>query len=73
MEVLHGYGISTTRYLQLHYGHAQGWFALASGAADLRTTFLVFFPICFHLHTAVGVKLLWVAVVGDWINLVLKW
>ncbi|XP_072549541.1 glucose-6-phosphatase b [Salminus brasiliensis] len=73
METLHGYGISTTHYLQLHYGHAHGWFALASEAADLRTTFLLFFPICFHLHTAVGVKLLWVAVVGDWINLVLKW
>ncbi|KAL7850083.1 hypothetical protein SRHO_G00194320 [Serrasalmus rhombeus] len=73
MEVLHGYGISTTQYLQLHYGHAQGWFALASAVADMRTTFLVFFPICFHLRTAVGVKLLWVAVVGDWINLVLKW
>ncbi|XP_066497741.1 glucose-6-phosphatase b [Hoplias malabaricus] len=73
MEVLHGYGISSTLYLQLHYSDAQPWFSLASKAADLRTTFLVLFPICFHLHMAAGVKLLWVAVVGDWINLVLKW
>ncbi|XP_055036251.2 glucose-6-phosphatase b [Misgurnus anguillicaudatus] len=73
MDVLYGYEISSTLYLQMNYSHAQGWFALVSTVADLRTTFLFFFPIWFHLQTAVGVKLVWVAVVGDWFNLVLKW
>lgn len=73
MEVLYGFGISSTLYLQMHYGYAQSWFAFVSTVADLRTTFLFFFPIWFHLRTAVGVKLVWVAVVGDWLNLVLKW
>lgn len=73
MEVLYGFGISSTLYLQMHYGYAQSWFAFVSTIADLRTTFLFFFPIWFHLRTAVGVKLVWVAVVGDWLNLVLKW
>uniref|UniRef100_A0A8C1Z0S6 Glucose-6-phosphatase catalytic subunit 1 n=1 Tax=Cyprinus carpio TaxID=7962 RepID=A0A8C1Z0S6_CYPCA len=73
MEVLYGYGISSTLYLQMHYGHAQRWFTFVSTMADLRTTFLYFFPIWFHLQSAVGVKLVWVAVVGDWLNLVLKW
>lgn len=73
MEVLYGYGISSTLYLQMHYGHAQSWFTFVSTMADLRTTFLYFFPIWFHLQSAVGVKLVWVAVVGDWLNLVLKW
>uniref|UniRef100_A0A672R1L3 Glucose-6-phosphatase n=1 Tax=Sinocyclocheilus grahami TaxID=75366 RepID=A0A672R1L3_SINGR len=72
MEVLYGYGISSTLYLQMHYGHAQSWFTFVSTVADMRT-FLLFFPIWFHLQTAVGVKLVWVAVVGDWLNLVLKW
>ena len=31
------------------------------------------FPIWFHLREAVGIKLLWVAVIGDWLNLVFKW
>uniref|UniRef100_A0A672T9R4 Glucose-6-phosphatase catalytic subunit 1 n=1 Tax=Sinocyclocheilus grahami TaxID=75366 RepID=A0A672T9R4_SINGR len=73
MEVFYGYGISSTLYLQTHYGHAQSWFTFVSTMADLRTTFLYFFPIWFHLQSAVGVKLVWVAVVGDWLNLVLKW
>ncbi|XP_051572227.1 glucose-6-phosphatase catalytic subunit 1-like [Myxocyprinus asiaticus] len=73
MEVLYGYGISSILYLQTHYGYAQSWFAFLSMVADLRTMFLFFFPIWFHLQSAVGVKLVWAAVVGDWLNLVLKW
>uniref|UniRef100_A0A8C2DHV4 Glucose-6-phosphatase a, catalytic subunit, tandem duplicate 1 n=1 Tax=Cyprinus carpio TaxID=7962 RepID=A0A8C2DHV4_CYPCA len=36
---------------------------------DLYATFFVFFPIRFHLRRDVGVNLIWVAVVGDWLNL----
>ncbi|XP_060794880.1 glucose-6-phosphatase catalytic subunit 1 isoform X3 [Neoarius graeffei] len=73
MDAVHGYGVSTTQYLQTHYKDAQGWFLFVSFAADLRNTFFIFFPIWFHLRTSVGIKLIWVAVVGDWLNLVFKW
>uniref|UniRef100_A0A8C2A2M3 Glucose-6-phosphatase a, catalytic subunit, tandem duplicate 1 n=1 Tax=Cyprinus carpio TaxID=7962 RepID=A0A8C2A2M3_CYPCA len=33
----------------------------------------VYMQMEFHLRRDVGVKLIWVAVVGDWLNLVLKW
>ncbi|XP_045079712.1 glucose-6-phosphatase catalytic subunit 1-like [Coregonus clupeaformis] len=46
---------------------------LASTVADLHTTFFYFFPVWFHLCRDVGVKLIWVAVIGDWLNLVRKW
>ncbi|KAK6329303.1 hypothetical protein J4Q44_G00012810 [Coregonus suidteri] len=46
---------------------------LASTVADLHTTFFCFFPVWFHLCRDVGVKLIWVAVIGDWLNLVRKW
>ncbi|KAG7492353.1 hypothetical protein MATL_G00013410 [Megalops atlanticus] len=73
MDTIHGFGVSTTQYLQTHYKDAQGWFLFVSFAADLRNTFFVFFPIWFHLRESVGVKLIWVAVIGDWLNLVFKW
>ncbi|KAG7492354.1 hypothetical protein MATL_G00013420 [Megalops atlanticus] len=73
MDAMHGFGVSSTRYLQTHYKDAQGWFLFVSFAADLRNTFFVFFPIWFHLRESVGVKLIWVAVIGDWLNLVFKW
>ncbi|KAI1896519.1 hypothetical protein AGOR_G00095610 [Albula goreensis] len=73
MDVMHGFGVSTTHYLQTNYKDAQGWFLFVSFAADLRNTFFVFFPIWFHLRESVGIRLIWVAVIGDWLNLVFKW
>uniref|UniRef100_A0A8C3HTR2 Glucose-6-phosphatase catalytic subunit 1 n=1 Tax=Chrysemys picta bellii TaxID=8478 RepID=A0A8C3HTR2_CHRPI len=69
MNVLHDMGIQATRYLQEHYQGSQDWFLFISFAADLRNTFFILFPIWFHLCEAVGVKLIWVAVIGDWLNL----
>ncbi|XP_006901752.1 PREDICTED: glucose-6-phosphatase [Elephantulus edwardii] len=73
MDVLHDFGIQSTRYLQVNYHNSQDWFILVTVIADLRNAFYILFPIWFHLREAVGIKLLWVAVIGDWINLVFKW
>lgn len=73
MNVLHDAGVQATRYLQMNYQGAQDWFLFVSFAADLRNTFFILFPIWFHLCETVGIKLIWVAVIGDWLNLVFKW
>uniref|UniRef100_A0A4W5Q5U1 Glucose-6-phosphatase n=1 Tax=Hucho hucho TaxID=62062 RepID=A0A4W5Q5U1_9TELE len=72
-DAFQGYGVSTTNYLQTNYKDAQGLFLWVSWAADLRNTFFIFFPLWFHLRESVGIKLIWVAVIGDWLNLVFKW
>ncbi|MEE6511173.1 hypothetical protein FKM82_017642 [Ascaphus truei] len=73
MDALHDSGVQMVQYLQTNYKSSQDWFMFVSFAADLRNTFFVFFPIWFHLCESVGVKLIWVAVIGDWLNLVFKW
>ncbi|KAF3699584.1 Glucose-6-phosphatase [Channa argus] len=73
MDLLYSSGVSSTSYLQTHYSHNQGYFLLVSMATDLRNTFFLLFPIWFHVQQAEAVKLVWVAVVGDWVNLMLKW
>uniref|UniRef100_A0A3P8S7Y2 Glucose-6-phosphatase n=1 Tax=Amphiprion percula TaxID=161767 RepID=A0A3P8S7Y2_AMPPE len=73
MDTLQGFGVSSTHYLQTNYKDAQGLFLWVSWAADLRNTFFIFFPLWFHLRASVGIKLIWVAVIGDWLNLVFKW
>uniref|UniRef100_A0A4W4E1A8 glucose-6-phosphatase n=1 Tax=Electrophorus electricus TaxID=8005 RepID=A0A4W4E1A8_ELEEL len=73
MDLLHSWGVSLAVHLQTEYGVYESWFQLVSSVADLHTTFFIFFPIWFHLKRDVSIKLIWVAVVGDWINLVLKW
>lgn len=73
MDLLHSWGVSLAVHLQTEHGNFEKLFHWVSSVADLHTTFFVFFPIWFHLRRDVGVKLIWVAVVGDWLNLVLKW
>ncbi|KAM9295982.1 glucose-6-phosphatase catalytic subunit 1-like [Gastrophryne carolinensis] len=73
MDALHDSGVQMVHYLQSNYKTSQDWFTFISIAADLRNTFFIFFPIWFHLCESVGIKLIWVAVIGDWLNLVFKW
>ncbi|XP_069490285.1 glucose-6-phosphatase catalytic subunit 1-like [Ambystoma mexicanum] len=73
MELLHDTGAQMVQFLQVRYRSSQDWFIFISFAADLRNTFAIFFPVWFHLREAVGIKLIWVAVIGDWLNLVFKW
>ncbi|XP_049416272.1 glucose-6-phosphatase catalytic subunit 1-like [Epinephelus fuscoguttatus] len=73
MDLLHSCGVSSTYYLQTHFNHRQGYFLSVSMATDLSNTFFLLFPIWFHIRQAEAIKLVWVAVVGDWVNLILKW
>ncbi|MEE6511172.1 hypothetical protein FKM82_017641 [Ascaphus truei] len=73
MDTLHATGVHIVKYLQENFMSSQDWFVFVSLAADLRNTFFVFFPIWFHLCESVGIKLIWVAVIGDWLNLIFKW
>nr|XP_061787608.1 glucose-6-phosphatase catalytic subunit 1-like [Nerophis lumbriciformis] len=73
MDLIHSWGVQLAQHLQTNYRGHEALFGLASTVADLHTTFFFFFPIWFHLRRDTGLRLVWVAVVGDWINLVLKW
>ncbi|NXC22130.1 G6PC phosphatase, partial [Corythaeola cristata] len=73
MNLLHDAGIQATCWLQEHFQGSQDWFLFISFAADLRNAFFVLFPIWFHISESVGIRLIWVAVIGDWLNLVFKW
>ncbi|XP_032392794.1 glucose-6-phosphatase isoform X2 [Etheostoma spectabile] len=73
MDLLHSSGLSSTHYLQTHFSHSQAYFLSVSKATDLRTTFFLLFPIWFHVRRADAIRLVWVAVVGDWLNLMMKW
>lgn len=73
MDLFHSWGVELAVYLQTRHSGYQDVFSLASTVADLHTTFFFFFPIWFHLRRDTALRLVWVAVLGDWLNLVLKW
>ncbi|XP_047464455.1 glucose-6-phosphatase a, catalytic subunit, tandem duplicate 1 [Mugil cephalus] len=71
MDLLHSWGVELAVHLQTRHSSYED--SLASTVADLHTTFFCWFPIWFHLRKDSGLRLIWVAVIGDWLNLVLKW
>ncbi|KAF0025707.1 hypothetical protein F2P81_022588 [Scophthalmus maximus] len=73
MDLLHSWGVELAVHLQTGYSRYGGLFSVASTVADLHTTFFWLFPVWFHLRRHTALRLVWVAVVGDWLNLVLKW
>lgn len=73
MDLVHSWGVELAVYLQTQHSGYQDVFNVASTVADLHTTFFFFFPIWFHLRRDAALRLIWVAVLGDWLNLVLKW
>ncbi|XP_017288907.1 glucose-6-phosphatase a, catalytic subunit, tandem duplicate 1 [Kryptolebias marmoratus] len=73
MDLLHSWGVELAVHLQTKHGRYEGLFHLASTVADLHTTFFCLFPVWFHVRRDTAIRLIWVAVVGDWLNLVLKW
>uniref|UniRef100_A0A8C9T4X6 glucose-6-phosphatase n=2 Tax=Scleropages formosus TaxID=113540 RepID=A0A8C9T4X6_SCLFO len=44
-----------------------------SSVGDPRNILSFYFPLCFQVSHVVGIKMLWVAVIGDWFNLIFKW
>lgn len=73
MDLLHSWGVELAVHLQTKHNRYEHVFSAASTVADLHTTFFFFFPVWFHLRRDTGLRLIWVAVLGDWLNLVLKW
>ncbi|XP_068161637.1 glucose-6-phosphatase a, catalytic subunit, tandem duplicate 1 [Antennarius striatus] len=73
MDLLHGWGVEVLVYLQKNYSWCEDFFGLATTVGDLRFTFFYFFPVWFFLRRETALRLVWVAVIGDWLNMILKW
>ncbi|MEQ2262703.1 Glucose-6-phosphatase 2 [Xenotaenia resolanae] len=73
MDFIHTLGVLTIQHLQNNYREYNSFLSFMSTVGDPRNVFSVYFPLWFHLSHNVGTKMIWVAVVGDWTNLILKW
>ena len=40
---------------------------------DPKFVFTIFFPVAYSLHRTVGIRVVWAAVISEWLNAVLKW
>lgn len=73
MEVLLDSGINFIIYLQKSWTGWQNEILFLSKVGDPRNSFLIYFPVVYHLNHNLGVSVLWTAIFSEWMNLVLKW
>lgn len=73
MDFLHRNGVLVIQHLQKDYGAYYGFLNFMSSVGDPRNIFSIYFPLWFQLNQTVGTKMIWVAVIGDWFNLIFKW
>ncbi|EDO32068.1 predicted protein [Nematostella vectensis] len=73
METLHVEGVKFIWYLQRTFAPWTKHFLLISHGGDPRNSFLLYFPIAYNFNSAIGLMVLWSAVLSEWLNLILKW
>ncbi|KAF6113852.1 glucose-6-phosphatase catalytic subunit 2 [Phyllostomus discolor] len=73
MDFLHRNGVLIIQHLQKDYRAYYNFLSFMSNVGDPRNIFSIYFPLWFQLNQTVGTKMIWVAVVGDWFNLIFKW
>ncbi|KAL2081433.1 hypothetical protein ACEWY4_023286 [Coilia grayii] len=73
MDVIHSSGVQVIQHLQSNYKDYHDFLNFMSSVGDPRNIFSLYFPLWFQLSQIVGTKMIWVAVIGDWLNLIFKW
>ncbi|XP_034500182.1 glucose-6-phosphatase 2 isoform X3 [Ailuropoda melanoleuca] len=73
MDFLHRNGVLAIQHLQKDYRAYYNFLNFMSNVGDPRNIFSIYFPLWFQLNQTIGTKMIWVAVIGDWFNLIFKW
>ncbi|XP_033098021.1 glucose-6-phosphatase-like [Anneissia japonica] len=69
----YSYEIELIEQLQNSFAKHESTMMYLSQLSDPRNSFLFFFPIVYSLSRVVGLKVLWAAVISEWVNVILKW
>ncbi|XP_041118000.1 glucose-6-phosphatase 2-like [Polyodon spathula] len=72
-DLIHSNGVLVIHHLQKNYRDYLDFLNFMSSVGDPRNILSVYFPLWFQLSQIVGTKMIWVAVIGDWFNLIFKW
>ena len=73
MEAVHDFGISLILQLQNVFKNHESEILFLSRVGDPRNSFLVYFPVAYHVDSSLGLTVLWTFIFSEWFNLVFKW
>ncbi|XP_061874441.1 glucose-6-phosphatase 3 [Colius striatus] len=73
MDALHTAGIRFAEALQAGPPWLEKFWISVTSLADPKCVFTICFPLAYFLDRKVGVSVLWIGLVSEWLNVVLKW
>ncbi|MBN3278714.1 G6PC3 phosphatase, partial [Polyodon spathula] len=73
MEWIHMHGIRVAEVLQFNLMDYRGFWLFVTHMGHPKAAFLLYFPVTFFLNRKAGIAVLWVAILAEWSNLILKW
>ncbi|XP_027885292.1 glucose-6-phosphatase 3 [Xiphophorus couchianus] len=73
MEVIHTKGIWMAEYLQQQTKNLEQFWLTITHFGDPQVGFLFVFPLTYFVCNRLGVAVLWVSALSEWLNLMLKW
>ncbi|NWI94561.1 G6PC3 phosphatase, partial [Pitta sordida] len=73
MDVLYGAGIDAAAALQAGPPWMEKFWVYLTSHFDPKSIYTICFPLAHGLDAHVGLMVLWVALVAEWLNVVLKW
>ncbi|XP_005094468.1 glucose-6-phosphatase 2 [Aplysia californica] len=72
-DSIHIWGVGVIQQTQRTFQGQSQLMLLLSHFGDPRFAFTLYFPAAYYLHRSIGVRVLWVAAISEWLNAVCKW
>lgn len=73
MDIIHSTSIHAISAIQQSFEDQKHWMFMLSNVFDPRYAFLFYSPLIFALDRCTGRKVMWVTVIAEWSNQILKW
>ncbi|NWH81128.1 G6PC3 phosphatase, partial [Piaya cayana] len=73
MDALHAASARFAAVLQSGPPWLEKFWVTVTSVADPKSIFTVFFPLAYFLDHGMGVSVLWIGLLAEWLNIVLKW
>ncbi|XP_072312056.1 glucose-6-phosphatase 3 [Eucyclogobius newberryi] len=73
METLYTHGVWMAESLQQRTRSFENIWLVITHLGDPKAAFLLVFPFTYFISKRVGILVLWVAAISEWLNLVFKW
>ncbi|KAM8946287.1 glucose-6-phosphatase 3 [Pelodytes ibericus] len=73
MDEVHSAGIALAGVLQTRLAGSESFWLWVTYLGDPSSVFLIYFPLAYAYQHRLGVTVLWLTLISEWLNVVFKW